>query len=82
MPVNRQAAGIRMLMGSIASGDDGDGAGDWKGIKALSLDNGDGTAGRGAAPSARLSRFVLRYSTRRLYANACFPAPGCHTSTE
>lgn len=34
-----------MLMGSIASGDDGGGAGDWKGITSLSLDNGDETAG-------------------------------------
>lgn len=40
-----------MLMGSIASGDDGGGAGGLKGMTALSLDNGDGTAGRRAAPS-------------------------------
>lgn len=46
MPVNRHASGTRMLMGSVASGDDGDGAGDWKGITALSLDKGDGMAGR------------------------------------
>lgn len=50
MPVNQHASGTRMLMGSIASGDDGGGAGDLKGMKAPSLDNGDGTAGRGAAP--------------------------------
>lgn len=40
-----------MLMGSIASGDNGRAAGDWKGITALSLDNGDGTTGTGTAPS-------------------------------
>ncbi len=39
-----------MLTGSIASGEDGGGAGDLKGTMALSLFNGDGTAGRGAAP--------------------------------
>jgi len=64
-------------MGSIASGDDGGGAGDWKGITALSLNNVDGTVGRAPPRRARLSRFVLRDSIRRLYANACFPAPGC-----
>src|SRR3546814_6040720 len=40
-----------MLMGSIASGEDGDGAGDLKGTTAPSLFNGDRTAGRVAAPS-------------------------------
>ena len=54
MPVNWHASGIRMLMGSIASGEDGGGAGDLKGITALSLDNGDGTARRGSAPSPSL----------------------------
>ena len=38
-------------MGSIASGEDGGGEGDLKGTTAPSLFNGDGTAGRGAAPS-------------------------------
>lgn len=46
-----------MLMGSIASGDDGGGAGVVKGITALSLDNGDRTAGRRAAPSRPIIRF-------------------------
>lgn len=40
-----------MLMGSIASGEDGGGEGDLKGTTAPSLFNGDGTAGRVAAPS-------------------------------
>lgn len=35
----------------------------------------DGTAGCFAVPFARLSRFALCLSTRRLYANACFPTP-------
>lgn len=56
MPVNRQASGTLMLIGSIASGDDGGGAGDLKGMKALSLDSGDGTAGRGGAPSCSIIR--------------------------
>jgi len=77
MPVNRHASGTRMLMGSIARGDEGGGAGDWKGITVLLLINGDGTVGRAPPRRVRLSRFVLRYSTRRLCANACFPAPGC-----
>ena len=38
-----------MLMGSIASGEDGGGAGDLKGTTAPSLLNGDGAAGRVAA---------------------------------
>jgi len=66
-----------MLMGSIASGDDGGGAGGWKGITVLSRNNCDGTVTRAPPCPARLSRFALRYSTRRLCANACFPAPGC-----
>lgn len=56
MPVNRHASGTRMLMGSIARGDDGVGAGDWKGISALSLGNSDGTDGRGSAPSRSIIR--------------------------
>lgn len=40
-----------MLMGSIASGEDGDRAGDLKGTAAPSLFNGDEAAGMGAAPS-------------------------------
>lgn len=42
MPVKRHASGTRMLMGSIASGDDGGRTGGCNGITALSLDNGDG----------------------------------------
>lgn len=56
MPVNRHASGTRMLMGSIASGDDGGGAGDWKGIVISSLDKGDGTTGRKTAPSRSIIR--------------------------
>ena len=80
MPVKRQASDTRMLMGSIASGDDGGEAGDWKGMKAPSLNNRDGTAGRASPRRARLSRFVLLHSIRRLYADACFSAPGYHNS--
>lgn len=81
MPVNRQASGTRMLMGSIASGDDGGGAGDWKGITALSLDNGDGTAGRGAAPSRSIIPIVVApfhttFVRQRLFFHARLPQPG------
>ncbi len=70
-----------MLMGSMASGDDGDGAGDWKGITALSLDNGDGVAGRGAAPSRSIipifaALFHTTFVRQRLFSYAQPPHLG------
>lgn len=81
MPVNRHASGMRMLMGSMASGDDGDGAGDWKGMKALLLDHGDGTAGRGAAPSRSIipisaAPFHTTFVRQRLFSFARLPHLG------
>lgn len=81
MPVNRHASGTRMLMGSIASGDDGDGAGDWKGMKALSLDNDDGAVGRGAAPSRSIipifaAPFHTTFLRQRLFSYARLPHLG------
>lgn len=81
MPVNRHASGTRMLMGSMASGDDGDGAGDWKGITALSLDNGDGTAGRGATPSRSIIQicaapFHTTFVRQHLFSYARLPHLG------
>ncbi len=68
-------------MGSIASGDDGGGAGDWKGITALSLGNGDGTAGRGAAPSRSIipifaAPFHTTFVRQRLFSYARLPHLG------
>ena len=68
-------------MGSMASGDDGDGAGDWKGITALSLDNGDGVAGRGAAPSRSIipifaALFHTTFVRQRLFSYAQPPHLG------
>lgn len=77
MPVYRHASGTRMLMGSIASGDDGGGAGCWNGMRhsrwATVTERLEGEPPRRAG----LSRFVLRHSTRRLYANACFSTRRC-----
>ncbi len=70
-----------MLMGSMASGDDGDGARDWKGITAISLDDGDGTAGRGAAPSRSFipisaAPFHTTFVRQRLFSFARLPHLG------
>lgn len=67
-----------MLMGSITSGDDGDGAGDWKGITALLLDDADGTAGGGAAPSRLIipifaAAFHTTFLRQRLFSYARLP---------
>lgn len=69
-----------MLMGSIASGEDGDGAGD---LKDTTKPRCSTVTGRleGLPPRfARLSKFVLRRSTRRLYASACFSTPSYRNS--
>lgn len=70
-----------MLMGSIVRGDDGGGAGELKGITALSLDGGDETAGRGAVPSRSVIQicaalFHTTFFRQCLFFYARLPKPG------